>query len=129
VAVKSETLLVHIIDDDDSVRKGLMRLMRSAGIDSRAYDSAERFLAEVRNNERACILMDITMPHMNGLELATQLKEKGITLPVIAISARDDDDARQTAHEMGVHFFLRKPVDDQALIDAISWVMKRGVAQ
>ena len=128
VAVKAETLLVYIVDDDESVRKGLMRLMRSAGIESRAYESAECFLDEVHDTAHACILMDITMPHMNGLELAAQLKEKGITLPVIAISARDDDDARQTAHDMGVRFFLRKPVDDQALIDAISWVMQRGVA-
>jgi len=128
VAVKSETLLVHIVDDDESVRKGLMRLMRSAGIESRAYENAACFLAEVRNDAHACILMDITMPHMNGLELAAQLKQKNITMPTIAISARDDDDARQTARAMGVRFFLRKPVDDQALIDAISWVMHRGAA-
>ena len=126
MALKTETLLVHIVDDDESVRKGLSRLMRSAGIESRAYESPERFLAEVRNERNACILMDITMPRMSGIELAAQLKEKGIALPVIAISARDDDEMRQLARDLGVRFFLRKPVDDQALIDAISWVMQRG---
>jgi FixJ family two-component response regulator len=126
MALKTETLLVHIVDDDESVRKGLSRLMRSAGIESRAYESPERFLAEVRNESNACILMDITMPRMSGLELAAHLKEKGIALPVIAISARDDDEMRQLARDLGVRFFLRKPVDDQALIDAISWVMQRG---
>ena len=126
MALKTETLLVHIVDDDESVRKGLSRLMRSAGIESRAYESPERFLAEVRNESNACILMDITMPRMSGLELAAQLKEKGIALPVIAISARDDDEMRQLARDLGVRFFLRRPVDDQALIDAISWVMQRG---
>lgn len=120
---KAEALHVNIVDDDASVRKGLSRLMRSAGIDSHAYESPERFLAEAHNEDHACILMDITMPRMNGLELSARLKEKGIALPVIAISARDDDDTRQLARDLGVRFFLRKPVDDQALLDAISWVV------
>jgi FixJ family two-component response regulator len=124
VTLKSEPLHVHIVDDDESVRKGLLRLMRSAGIESRAYESAEGFLAEVHNEGHACILMDITMPHMSGLELGARLREKGITLPVIAISARDDDDTRHLARDLGVRFFLRKPVDDQALLDAIAWVVQ-----
>jgi len=128
VTSKTETLLVHIVDDDDSVRKGLSRLMRSAGIENRVYENPERFLAEVRNAGHACILMDITMPRMNGLELSARLKEKGIALPVIAISARDDDDTRQLARDLGVRFFLRKPVDDQALLDAISWVVQADAA-
>ena len=124
MTLKTGTLHVHIVDDDESVRKGLSRLMRSAGIESHAYASPERFLAEVHNEGHACILMDITMPRMSGLELGTQLREKGITLPMIAISARDDDDTRHLARDLGVRFFLRKPVDDQALLDAISWVVE-----
>lgn len=126
MALKTDTLLVYIVDDDESVRRGLSRLMRSAGVESRAYESPQRFLAEVHNAGHACILADITMPHISGLELATQLRAKGITLPIIAISARDDDETRQLAQDLGVRFFLRKPVDDQALIDAISWVMQQG---
>jgi FixJ family two-component response regulator len=129
VAQKTDTLLVHIVDDDESVRKGLSRLMRSAGIESRAYESPQRFLAEVRNEGHACILADITMPHISGLELAAQLKAKGITLPIIAISACDDDETRQLARDLGVRFFLRKPADDQALIDAISWVMQQDAQE
>jgi len=124
VTLKTGTLHVHIVDDDESVRKGLSRLMRSAGIESHAYASPESFLAEVHNEGHACILMDITMPRMSGLELGAQLREKGITLPMIAISAHDDDDTRHLARELGVRFFLRKPVDDQALLDAISWVVQ-----
>jgi FixJ family two-component response regulator len=124
LAQKIEALLVHIVDDDESVRKGLSRLMRAAGIESRAYGSPEVFLAEVRNEGHACILMDITMPRMNGLALAAQLKAQGLKLPVIAISARDDSETRQVAKDLGVRFFLRKPVDGQALVDAISWVMQ-----
>lgn len=118
----TETLLVHIVDDDDSVRKGLTRLMRSAGLDSCAYESPERFLTEAHTERHACILMDITMPRMNGLELRARLKEAGNVLPVIAISARDDDDTTRMARDLGVRFFLHKPVDDQALLDAIRWV-------
>lgn len=129
MAQRTDTLLVHIVDDDESVRKGLSRLMRSAGIESRAYESPQRFLAEVRNEGHACILADITMPHISGLELAALLEAKGITLPIIAISARDDDETRQLARNLGVRFFLRKPVDDQALIDAISWVMQQDAQE
>jgi len=125
LAQQTETALtVYIVDDDESVRTALSRLMRSAGIESRAYESPERFLAEVRNQGHGCILMDMTMPRMNGMELIARLKEKGIAFPVIAVSARDEEDIRQTAKDMGVRFFLRKPVDDQALIDAITWVVK-----
>lgn len=128
MSLKTGTLHVNIVDDDDSVRQGLSRLMRSAGIESHAYGNAESFLADVHNEDHACILMDITMPRMNGLELSARLKEKGITLPVIAISARDDDDTRKMARDLGVRFFLRKPVDDQALLDAISWVVQEDAA-
>jgi FixJ family two-component response regulator len=125
LAQQTETALtVYIVDDDESVRTALSRLMRSAGIESRAYESSERFLADVRDRGHACILMDITMPRMNGMELLARLKERNIALPVIAISARDDDETRQSARDLGVRFFLRKPVDDQALIDAINWVVK-----
>jgi FixJ family two-component response regulator len=124
VASKAGPLLVHIVDDDESVRKGMSRLMRSAGIDSHAYASPESFLAEPHDEGRACIIMDITMPHMSGLEFGAKLREKGIALPVIAVSARDDDDTRHLARDLGVRFFLRKPVDDQALLDAISWVVE-----
>jgi len=121
----TQALLVYIVDDDESVRTALSRLMRSAGIEGRAYESSERFLGEVRNEGYACILVDMTMPRMNGMELIARLKEKGIKIPVIALSARDDDEIRQMAKDLGVRFFLRKPVDDQALIDAINWVVKK----
>ena len=126
MTLRTQISHVHIVDDDDSVRKGLSRLMRSAGIESHAYGNPESFLAEVHNEDHACILMDITMPRMNGLELSGRLKAKGIVLPVIAISARDDDDTRQLARDLGVRFFLRKPVDDQALLDAIAWVVQQA---
>lgn len=118
------SVTVHIVEDDDSVRRGLSRLMRSMGIESHVYDGAETFLEQFHDADRTCILMDITMPRMNGLELAAKIRSLGIKSPIIAISARDDDETRQISQDLGVSFYLRKPVDDQALIDAINWVTR-----
>ena len=114
--------VVYIVDDDDDVRGGLCRLLRSAGLDARPYESAERFLLEVVDGGSACVLMDITMPLLTGTQVQAQLNERHIGLPVITISARDDDETRRTARDLGARLFLRKPVDDQALLDAIRWV-------
>lgn len=113
---------ICIVDDDASFRKGLSRLMRASGFEVRAYPTPESFLEEVRPQERVCVLMDITMPHMSGLQLQAELKEKGIGLPVIAVSARDDQETRAAARKLGARYFLCKPVEDRALLDAIAWV-------
>jgi FixJ family two-component response regulator len=120
--------VVYIIDDDASVRKGLARLMRSAGLEPRPYESPELFLAEVCQEKSACVLLDITMPRLTGLQVQAALKAKGIDLPVLAVSARDDKDTRQLARALGARFFFRKPVDDQALLDAIAWVIGSGAS-
>jgi FixJ family two-component response regulator len=117
-----EPLAVYILDDDDAVRCGFARLVRSAGIEARPFASAAQFLAEVTNQVRACILLDITMPGMTGMQVQEELNSRGITLPVITVSARDDEDTRAFARALGAKMFLRKPVDDQALLDAINWV-------
>ncbi len=115
--------IVYIVDDEESVRKGFSLLLRSAGMPCHAFSSAERFLAEVDPQQEGCVLLDITMPQMTGLELQKELKKRKFSLPVIAISARDDADTSMLARQLGARFFFRKPVDDQALIDAIHWVM------
>jgi FixJ family two-component response regulator len=125
VANKRETpraTIVYIVDDDDAVRCGLAKLLQSAGLDPRPYGSAADFLAEVANQTGACILLDITMPRMTGLQVQSRLRERLIELPVITVSARDDDETRYWARSLGARMFLRKPVDAQALLDAISWV-------
>jgi len=114
--------VVCIVDDDDAVRKGLSRLMRASGFEVRTYATSESFLQAASPENHACVLMDITMPRMSGLQLQQRLKEKGIDLPVIAISGRDDDDARHMARSLGARFLLSKPVDDRALLDAIAWI-------
>ncbi len=112
--------VICVVDDDASVRRGFSRLLRSAGLVFRAYGSAEGFLAALPSAGRVCILLDITMPRMSGLELQERLKARGACLPIIAISARDDDVARSTARMLGASQFLRKPVDDEALLGAIA---------
>lgn len=116
--------VVYIVDDDESVRKGLSRLLRSAGLDARAPQSIEQFVVDIARGDAACILLDITMPGTTGLQLQQRLIDLGIETPVVAISARDDEETRDLARELGARFFLRKPVDDQALLDAVDWVTR-----
>jgi FixJ family two-component response regulator len=116
-------MMIYIVEDDDSVRKGLSRLMRSAGLPAQDFASAEQFLAAVDADQGGCILLDITMPRLSGLQLQAELTKRHIDVPVIAVSARDDADTRNMARQLGAWYFFRKPVDDQALIDAIQWVL------
>jgi FixJ family two-component response regulator len=113
---------VYIVDDDDAVRGGFARLIRSAGLEARPYESAEQFLDEVVDAPRACVLLDITLPRLTGPQVQERLNARGIGLPVITVSARDDLETRSWARDLGAKLFLRKPVDDQALLDAINWV-------
>lgn len=111
---------VFIVDDDSAVREGFARLLRSAGMDARPYADAETFLAEVSNVSEACILLDITMPRMTGLQVQAHLNQRAITVPVISVSALDDEYSRACARDLGSRTFLCKPVDDQAMLDAIN---------
>ena len=118
-----KTNTVYVIDDDDSVRKAFGRLMRSAGLDAEVFSSPEEFLSCDRRKDKACILLDIRMPGSTGFNLMETLTEKKIGLPVIVISASDDVHIRRRVKELGAVAFFRKPVDDQALLDAIWWAI------
>jgi len=113
--------VVFIVDDDDDVRDGFTRLIRSAGMQARAYASAEQFLLELDNSHAGCLLLDLTMPSMTGQHALARLRQMGSRLPVIVVSARDDEMMRAVVRDLGAKMFLRKPVDDQALLDAIQW--------
>jgi|SRR5688572_8081908 len=115
-------LVVYILEDDESVRRAFSRLMRSAGIEARAYSRPEEFLAEVDNDSRGVILLDIGVPTSAGSEVLGRLREAHISLPVIVLSAHDDDDSQHYAREQGARMLLHKPTDNQALLDAIQWV-------
>jgi FixJ family two-component response regulator len=115
---------IFIIDDDASVRRALGRVMTSAGLDYQAYESADAFLAEPRRSLNGCIVADMTLPGLSGLELKQALNAVHSRLPVIFLTAHDTTEARGAAHEAGAEGYFRKPVDTQALLDAVRWALK-----
>lgn len=115
--------MVYVIDDDESIRKSFSRLFRSANLKVETFSSPDEFLSCPIQNENACILLDIRMPGTTGFDLQQKLSEAGISLPVIVVSASDDEQVRETARRLGAMSFFHKPVDDQALLDAILWVI------
>ena len=113
--------MVYLIDDDESVRRALQRLLRSAGFEVKAFSSGEAFLQSENLDVRACVVLDIRMPGLTGFDLQEKLASMGIRIPVITVSAFDDAETRERARKLGAVAFFRKPVDGQALIDAIHW--------
>jgi two-component system, LuxR family, response regulator FixJ len=111
--------LVHVIDDDEAVRTSLGFLLEMADLPARTYGSAREFLKVAGELDRGCIVTDVRMPEMNGLELIRRLKEKGVTLPVIVITGHGDVPLAVEAMRAGVLDFLEKPFDDEALLGSI----------
>ena len=112
---------VYVVDDDESVRRALGRLLKSAGIQALIFASAEEFLQSEFHTEDACLVTDIRMPGLSGLELQQELLKRHIDIPVVFVTAFDSDDARTQARLAGAAGYFRKPVDDHALLDAIAW--------
>jgi FixJ family two-component response regulator len=117
--------VVYVIDDDESVRKSFARLLRSENLECETFSSPEEFLNISRQDKNSCIIADIRMPGSTGFDLAETLNSSGIRTPLIVVSASDDSQVREYAHELGAVAFFRKPVDDQALLDAIWWAIAR----
>ena len=115
----SEAPLVSIVDDDISVRRSTLRLLRSSGLRAEAFASAEDFLQSGRLEETACLLLDVSMPGMNGLDLQRRLAEIGRLNPIVFVSARASEEEECQARKAGASGFLRKPVSKDALLHAI----------
>lgn len=115
---------VFVVDDDPSVRRSLSRLLGAAGFQVAVFDAPDRFLDAVRfsKTDRCCLLLDIAMPGASGLLTIEQMQQRGLDIPVIALSATDDDRTRRMAKRRGAKLFFSKPIDDKALLDAIEWV-------
>jgi len=111
--------IVYIVDDDDSVRGAIKRLLRSMGLEAQAFASGDDFLKSEFRDQNACLVADVKIPGMSGLELHQKLSERGSKLPVIFITGFDDEETRSEARKSGAFGYFRKPVDDQALLDAI----------
>ena len=119
-------LQVYIIDDDESVRRALCRMLRSAGMAASAYATVDGFIAECACAPSACVIADLSIPGTGGLGIPAALHRIGCDLPVIIVTAQDSDAARAEAKRAGAAAFFRKPVDDQALLDAIEWATQGG---
>jgi two-component system response regulator FixJ len=115
----AEHALVHVIDDDDAVRSSLEFLLRTAKIDVRTYESATAFLSQLKAGERGCIVTDVRMPEMGGIELLRRLKEMSIELPVIVITGHGDVSLAVEAMKAGAIDFLEKPFEDERFLAAI----------
>jgi FixJ family two-component response regulator len=111
--------LISVIDDDESVRRTTTRLIESFGFRAAAFESAENFLASGHLNDTSCLIVDVQMPGMNGLQLQSQLAAAGCSIPIIFITAHDDKESRRRAMQAGAIAFLGKPFSDEQLLQAI----------
>jgi FixJ family two-component response regulator len=122
-----EAPLVSIVDDDVSVRRSTRRLLLSAGLQAEAFASAEEFLQSARAAETGCLLLDVSMPGMDGLELQHRLAETGWLIPIVFLSARATEDQERRALGVGAASFLRKPVSKEALLSAIRDALNHSI--
>lgn len=115
--------IIYIVDDDKSVNRAMKRLMLSMDMDVKTFESGLEFLEFEHEDRNACLIVDIKMPGMSGIELKRELVAKGSGLPVIFVTAFDTEEIRNQAKKAGAAGFFRKPVDDQALLDSIQWAL------
>ena len=119
-------LLIAIVDDDDALRNSLDNLLRSVGFRAQGFSSAEAFLRSNHVRETACLILDVRMPGMNGLELQRQMVAANWQLPIIFITSHADDDAQAQALEAGAVAFLYKPCREEDLLQAIDMALKQS---
>jgi len=116
--------VVAIVDDDQSVQNALKDLMESAGLSAQCFGSAEEFLTSDKRKETACLLADIRMPGMSGLELQAKLKAEGSRIPIIFITAHGDSKTKMQAMKAGAIDFLSKPFNDEVLLEKVRPTLK-----
>jgi two-component system response regulator FixJ len=115
----AEKSIVHVIDDDQAVREVLAFQLGSAGIDVRTYDSAAGFLKVAPTVQAGCIITDVRMPELSGIDLLRRLRELKVVVPVIVITAHGDIPLAVEAMRMGATDFLEKPFDDEVLLASV----------
>ena len=116
--------LISIIDDDDALRSSLENLIRSVGLRAQGFSSAKAFLSSNHVHETRCLVLDVRMPGMSGLELQRQMVLANSHMPAIFITAHEDDAQRTQALEAGAVAFLHKPFYEEELLDAIDAALK-----
>lgn len=125
----SEAPIVHIVDDDESLRSALVSLFRSVGIAARAHESAAAFLDCARDDAPGCIVLDVRMPGLSGLDFQDRLASFDIALPVVLMTGHGDIPMSVRAMKAGAVDFLTKPFRDQDMLDAVAVAIARDEAR
>lgn len=120
---------VHVVDDDDAVRKAMCMLFRADGLSTADYAAPDEFLAAVEPSMNGCIVLDIRMPGMDGLDLQKRLQEREITMPVIFLTGHADVPKAVRAMKQGAIDFLEKPFDDEHLLTRVQYALAKGALQ
>ena len=111
--------LIAIVDDEESIRRALTRLMVSAGFQAQSFGSGADFFASLGSSRPACVILDLHMPTMSGFDIQECLREENNAIPVVVITGHDSAESQQLALQAGAVAYLRKPVDDEILLRAI----------
>jgi two-component system response regulator FixJ len=119
--------LITIVDDDSLVRRAVLRLVKSVGLEVDGFPSAEEFLQAHSLRDPDCLILDIGLPGMTGLELQKRLLETRRTPPIIFVTARDETEVRAQALQAGAFAFLGKPFSDEVLLQAIRAILQPHV--
>ena len=124
--IRQNSKLIAIVDDDESVLRSLQDLTESDGLTALCFGASEQFLHSEARNNAACLIADIRMPGMSGLELQAKLKAEGCQIPIIFITAHSDTGMRTLAMREGAVEFLSKPFDDAVLLEIVHTALKRS---
>jgi FixJ family two-component response regulator len=116
---QAKNKLVAIVDDDDSMRSALKGLLKAVGLPAQAFASAEEFLKSGQQRQTACLIADIRMPGMSGLELQAKLNAERCRIPIIFITAHGDQRMRMQALRAGAVEFMAKPFNDEVLLESV----------
>src|SRR2546427_6127714 len=119
MATQRKSKVVAIVDDDDLMRSALQGLLKAVGLPARAFASAEEFLESGQQHDTGCLIADIRMPGMSGLDLQAKLNAQRIRIPTIFITAHGDERMRLQALRAGAVEFLAKPFDDEVLLENV----------
>jgi FixJ family two-component response regulator len=119
MAAKGRTKVVAVVDDDDLTRSALQGLLQAAGLWVQAFASAEEFLNSGQQQQTACLITDIRMPGMSGLELQAKLNGERCRIPIIFVTAHGDEEMRMQALRAGAVEFMPKPFDSRALLESV----------
>ncbi len=126
--IPANAATVFIVDDNPAVRDAIRWLVQQVGLNAKTYSSAQEFLAAFRSDMRGCLVLDIRMPGLSGIELQEKLAQTGVHLPVIIVTGHGDVPITVRAMKAGAFEFLQKPFNDQALLDAIQAALDKYAA-